>query len=248
MIWKSGGWMSSYSDVRTCTGFIPHTGAGTEYWLKRPFDLLLAGLGMIMSSWLWALIAAAIMIEDGFPFIIRQPRIGRCGRLFWAYKFRSMKRQALDEKVNVQAVENDPRVTFCGRLLRRCAMDELPQLLNIFIGDMSFVGPRALLPREREVGACHQHTNGGSLGLAAVPGFNDRIMVRPGLTGIAQVWAPRDIARRQKFKYDLLYIRKMSLILDLRLILVSFLVTFCSSWERRDAKIGLLKKALGAGR
>src|SRR4030042_6963781 len=208
--------------------------------LKRPFDIILSGFGLIMSSLLWALISIVIIIEDGFPVIIKQQRIGKYGKLFWGYKFRSMKKQTLDEKVSIQACENDPRVTRIGRLLRRCAMDELPQLLNIFLGDMSFVGPRALLPKEQEVNTSRQYTNGGICDITTIPGFNERILVKPGLTGIAPIWAPRDIMRRQKFKYDLLYIKKMSFWLDLKLILLSFLVTFNSAWESSGAKLKTL--------
>ncbi|MBN2620133.1 VanZ family protein [candidate division WOR-3 bacterium] len=209
-----------------------------EFPAKRIFDILLAGFGLIFSSPLWALIALAIIIEDGFPVFIRQNRIGKAGRLFKNYKFRSMKKHTLLEKVNMQAQEHDLRITMVGKILRRCAMDELPQLLNILFGDMSFVGPRALLPNEAEV---HTHTNGGTLNIAEIPGFARRITVIPGLTGIAQIYAPRDIPRKYKFKYDLLYMRKRSFWFDIKLILISFLVTLRSSWEKRGTKLNLLK-------
>ena len=94
----------------------------------------------------------------------------------------------------VQAVPDDPRATAMGRALRATAMDELPQLWNIFRGDMSFVGPRALRPGELERGG-----NGRVEPLHAVPGYGERASVRPGLTGLAQIYAPRDVARRHKF-------------------------------------------------
>ena len=93
----------------------------------------------------------------------------------------------------IQAGENDPRITRIGRILRATAMDELPQLWNIFCGDMSFVGPRALRPGEIEVKG-----NGAVERLEDVPGFVDRCAVRPGLTGVAQIYAPRDVVRRQQ--------------------------------------------------
>ncbi len=216
---------------------------GKEPLLKRPFDILLSGIGLIVSAWLWAIIWLAIMIEDGFPVIIRQDRIGKYGKLFKNYKFRSMVKSTLKEKVNIQATENDIRVTKVGRILRKCALDELPQLINIFLGQMSFVGPRALLPEEKEVHSLgNTYTNGGTLAIAEIPGYAKRITVQPGLTGIAQIWAPRDIPRRHKFKYDLLYIRKRAFWFDLRLIFISFLVTFRSNWETRAAKIGILER------
>jgi len=211
--------------------------------LKRPFDILLSAIGLIMSSWLWVFIWIAIAIEDGFPVIIRQERIGIYGKLFKNYKFRSMKKSTLKEQVRIQATEGDLRVTRVGRILRKCALDELPQLINIFLGQMSFVGPRALLPEEKEVHLLgNAYSNGGTLNITEIPGFYQRATVRPGLTGIAQIWAPRDIPRRHKFKYDLLYIRKSAFWLDLKLIFVSFLVTFRSSWERRGVKLGILDR------
>ena len=178
-------------------------------FLKRPFDIFVSGIGLIVSSWLWVLIAIAIIFEDGFPVFIRQKRIGKGGKLFKSYKFRSMSKSTLNEKINIQACENDHRVTGVGKVLRMTAFDELPQLLNIFLGDMSFVGPRALLPIEREVNGDGEE----DIHICDIPGYDKRVKVCPGLTGIAQVYAPRDLPRKYKFKYDLLYIKKMNFLL-----------------------------------
>jgi lipopolysaccharide/colanic/teichoic acid biosynthesis glycosyltransferase len=131
----------------------------------------------------------------------------------------------------LQARDRDPRITRVGRLLRATAMDELPQLWNIFRGDMSFVGPRALLPEEIEVSG-----DGLRVPIEEIPGYEARHRVRPGLTGLAQVFAPRDIPRRHKFKLDLLYVRRQSFWLDLKLVAVSFWISFRGTWERRGAK------------
>ena len=197
---------------------------------KRALDVALSGVGLIASSPLWALIALLIKLEDGGPVFYRQQRSGLNGVPFDVRKFRSMIPDAEARVGAVQATEHDPRVTRIGRLLRATAMDELPQLWNIFCGDMSFTGPRALRPGEIEVGG---H---GVEKLEDVPGFEERSSVRPGLTGIAQIYAPRDIARRWKFRYDLLYVRRQSFWLDVRLILLSFWITFRGSWEVRDEK------------
>ena len=133
----------------------------------------------------------------------------------------------------MQAVENDHRVTRVGRVLRSTAMDELPQLWNIFRGDMSFVGPRALLPEEIEVRKS-KSGNLGSIPLEKVPGYEERHRVRPGLTGLAQIYARRDVPRRHKFKYGLLYIKKQTFWLDLKLIALSFWITFRGKWESRQ--------------
>jgi lipopolysaccharide/colanic/teichoic acid biosynthesis glycosyltransferase len=131
----------------------------------------------------------------------------------------------------MQATADDPRITRVGHWLRATAMDELPQLWNIVCGDMSFVGPRALRPGEIEV-----QGDGRVEKLEEVPGFDRRCAVRPGLTGVAQIYAPRDLPRRQKFRYDALYLRQQSFSLDLRLIMLSFWITFRGSWESRGRK------------
>jgi len=199
--------------------------------LKRAFDATLAGVGLMISGPLWAICAAAIRIEDGGPVFYRQSRVGLGGRRFDALKFRSMRPDAERATGAIQATERDPRVTRVGRLLRATAMDELPQLLNILRGDMSFVGPRALRPGEIEA-----NSDGRLERLEDVPGFEHRIRVRPGLTGLAQVYAPRDVRRRQKFKYDRLYVERRSWCLDLRLILLSFWISLLGRWEVRGPK------------
>jgi lipopolysaccharide/colanic/teichoic acid biosynthesis glycosyltransferase len=198
--------------------------------MKRVFDASLALIGLLVSLPLWAVFASAIKLEDGGPVFYAQDRVGRDGRVFRALKFRSMHRDAERTTGPVQARAGDTRVTRVGRLMRATAMDELPQLWNIFRGDMSFVGPRALRPGEIEIEGGHP------VPLEAVPGYADRIIVRPGLTGVAQVYAPRDVSRRRKFRYDRLYIRRRSFGLDIRLILLSFWISFRGTWESRDRK------------
>jgi lipopolysaccharide/colanic/teichoic acid biosynthesis glycosyltransferase/VanZ family protein len=210
----------------------PGSPAGRALWLKRPFDIALAGLGLVVSAPLWAAIALAVKLEDRGPLLYAQERVGRGGRTFKALKFRSMVVDAEKASGPVQAVANDPRVTRVGRVLRATAMDELPQLVNIFKGDMSFVGPRALRPDEQEV-------NGGAgpTEIAAIPGYAERHAVRPGLTGLTQVFLPGETTRRKKFRCDLLYIRKRSFWLDLKLIALSFWITARGKWESREPKV-----------
>jgi lipopolysaccharide/colanic/teichoic acid biosynthesis glycosyltransferase len=198
---------------------------------KRALDVALSGTGLLLSAPIWALIALAVKLEDGGPVFFSQERVGIGGRPFRAMKFRSMIPDAEARVGALQASKNDPRVTRIGRLMRATAADELPQLWNIFRGDMSFVGPRALRPGEIEVGSGGEHVR-----LEDVPGFDDRCRVRPGLTGIAQIYAPRDIPRRQKFRYDRIYLRTQSFWLDLRLIALSFWISFRGTWEARERK------------
>ena len=203
--------------------------------------MLLSGAGLVLASPVGMVIAAAIKLTDGGPVFFTQERVGKGGRVFESFKFRSMVPDA-DKKLGtgqvmlavpaLQATEHDPRVTAVGRLLRTTAMDELPQLLNIFRGDMSFVGPRALATSEVEVGA-----SGEARELRTIPGFAKRHSVTPGLTGIAQVYAPRDIPRRHKFRYDRIYVDNSSFWLDLKLICLSFWITFRGKWEVREKKL-----------
>ena len=154
---------------------------------KRLLDLGLSGFGLVLSAPVWAGLAAIIKVEDGGPVFYAQDRVGEGGRIFRVFKFRSMVPDAEAAVGAVQATENDPRVTRVGRLMRMTAMDELPQLWNIFRGDMSFVGPRALRPGEIETTADGRHVD-----LADIPGYAERHRIRPGLTGIAQnLRAPR---------------------------------------------------------
>jgi lipopolysaccharide/colanic/teichoic acid biosynthesis glycosyltransferase len=198
---------------------------------KRLLDIVLSGAGLAASSPVWAIIAAAIKLESPGPVFFSQARVGEGGRHFEAIKFRSMVRDAEAGVGPLQATAYDPRVTRVGRLLRATALDELPQLWNIFCGDMSFVGPRALRPNEIE-----QAGDGRAVPLEAVPGFTARCTVTPGLTGLAQIYLRRDVTRRQKFRYDLLYVRRRSFMLDVRLILLSFWISLRGRWEARQPK------------
>ena len=203
---------------------------------KRPFDFLLSGVGLILSFPIWICIAVSIWLEDERPFFFRQLRIGRNGNTFRALKFRSMIRDP--STVEVQAQKNDPRITRVGRILRKTALDELPQIWNIFVGDMSFVGPRSQPEKELvRVGGVEVE-----LDIREVPGFELRQKLRPGLTGIAQIYAPRGVPHRYKFKYDLIYVRRVMrcaglwddvrmFLYDLALISRSVWLTLRGRWE-----------------
>lgn len=198
---------------------------------KRLFDIVLSLIGLILSFPLWLVIASLIKLEDNGSVFYRQKRVGLNGEKFTAYKFRTMIEDSDKLYGPLQAEKNDKRITRIGKVLRSTAMDELPQLLSIFKGDMSFVGPRALLPNEIEV-----DDNSKKISIEDIPGYQERHSVKPGLTGIAQIYAPRDIKRQHKFRYDRLYIKKRNFIFDLKLILISFWITFKGTWESRDKK------------
>ena len=190
--------------------------------MKRFFDFTLASVGMTVFGPLGLLFALLVKAEDGGPIFYTQERWGKGGKKFKVYKFRTMVPKA-DQRWGLKpAQENDVRITKIGNFLRQTAMDELPQLFNIWEGDMSFVGPRALAVEE--------------VGLA-VPGFRERHQIRPGLTGPAQVYAPRDASLEEKFRYDLKYVQTQTFWEDLKLIFLSIGITFRGRWESREKKI-----------
>lgn len=198
---------------------------------KRLLDVVFAAVGLLVTSPLWVLFPVLIKLEDGGPVFFKQERSGLGGRPFRAFKFRSMRPDA--ERFGPrQALRRDPRATRIGRFMRATALDEVPQLWNILIGDMSVVGPRALRPGEIEA-----HGDGSFERLEDVPGFAARAAVRPGLTGVAQLYAARNLPRRGKFRYDRLYIRAYSFNLDLRLILLSLWVSLSGRWEARGRPV-----------
>jgi lipopolysaccharide/colanic/teichoic acid biosynthesis glycosyltransferase len=194
---------------------------------KRLLDLALAGAMLVGLAPVWLLVAAAIRLEDGGPVFFEQERWGRGGRTFRVKKFRTMVQNAGLRP----AEQGDRRITRVGRLLRACGMDELPQLLNIWRGEMSFVGPRALA-----VGEQVRDSAGNLVSYESVPGFWQRLAVRPGLTSIATIYIPKDSPPRRKFRYDRLYIRRQSLRVDLGLIVLSFWISFRGKWETRERK------------
>jgi lipopolysaccharide/colanic/teichoic acid biosynthesis glycosyltransferase len=200
--------------------------------MKRVFDVILATIGLLVSAPVWCAVAAAIWIEDRGPLLYFQPRVGQGGRIFTAFKFRSMIVDAERATGAIQARARDPRVTAVGRVLRVTALDELPQLWNILRGDMSFVGPRPLRPGEIEVDGCGVLTR-----LDEIAGYEARHRLRPGLTGLAQVYAPRDVPRPEKFRFDLAYIERASFWLDLRLIALSCWISTRGRWEHRGSKV-----------
>ena len=202
-----------------------------EYRLKRIFDFFFASFALLMSLPLWSIFALTIKLEDGGPVLFRQRRWGKNKKPIVVYKFRTMVANVDEKFGSVQAQENDRRITRVGRFLRATSLDEMPQILSIWKGDMSWVGPRALPINEVQI----KETD-GYIPDEAVPGFDQRCSVRPGLTGMAQIYAPRDVPRKHKFRYDLIYIQNQSLLLDLKLIAMSFWITFRGKWEHRGKK------------
>jgi exopolysaccharide biosynthesis polyprenyl glycosylphosphotransferase len=175
---------------------------------KRIFDLLFAVVFLILLSPFMLLSAIAIKLDDGGPVLFKQKRLTIGGKEFYVYKFRSMVVNA--EKNGPQlATERDDRITKVGRFLRKCRLDELPQLINILKGEMSVVGPR---PERPELAREYEKT---------MPEFEFRLHVKAGLTGYAQVTGLYDTLPYDKLKMDLMYIENYSIFLDLRIILMT---------------------------
>lgn len=177
--------------------------------VKRLVDILVAALSLILLVPILGLIALAILVDSGRPILFRTERIGRGGRHFTMYKFRTMvpdaaaqlpKLQHLNLAEGMVKIPNDPRVTRVGRWLRRLSLDELPQLWNVIRGDMSLIGPRPHDPREV------QQPDGV---------FYVRFAMRPGLTGLWQVHARNDPSLSVRVHYDLRYVAEWSLLFDL---------------------------------
>jgi exopolysaccharide biosynthesis polyprenyl glycosylphosphotransferase len=179
---------------------------GASSGVKRAFDLVLAVPLFVLALPLLLLVAALVRLSSQGPVLYTQERVGKDGRPFMMYKFRTMRADAERATGPVLAAENDPRVTWLGRFLRATRLDELPQLWNLLRGDMSFVGPR---PERPEFVTRY---------LTEIQGYGERFRVRPGLTGYAQVNGEYHTSPTTKLKYDLAYIHNHSLWLDLKIL------------------------------
>ncbi len=189
---------------------------------KRSFDFSLALFGLIISAPMWILFMILIKLDSTGPIFFYKECYGKGCRKFKQWKFRSMIHNAEKSTGPVLAKANDDRITRMGWFLRKTALDELPQLINILMGDMSFVGPRP----QRVVLVDNTHSR-------EIPNYHLRHLVRPGLTGLAQVYGRYNTPPKNKLRFDLLYIRKFSLWLDVKLIIMSFMITFRAKWQER---------------
>lgn len=201
---------------------MPETVQKTEYKVnnkkgylipKRIFDLVVSLLALLVLLLPMAIVALLIRLESPGPVIYKQERLGKNGKPFMMYKFRSMRNDA--EKNGPQwAKIGDPRCTKVGKVIRVWHIDELPQLWNVVLGDMTIVGPRP----EREF--FYQEFE------KEIPGFRDRLLVDQGLTCIAQVNGCYDLTPAGRLEYDVEYIQKQSLWTDFKCVLKTFVVLF----------------------
>lgn len=185
-----------------------------QQWIKRLEDIIIAGIMLILFSPIFLIAAIGIKCTDKGPVFYKQERLTKDGKKFFIYKFRSMVVDAEKQSGPKLATEKDPRIIPIGHFLRATRMDELPQVLNILKGEMSVVGPR---PERPEIAEMIQEN---------LPEFSYRLKVKAGLTGYAQVYGKYNTTAYDKLKLDLMYIRKYSILLDLKLILMTPKIMF----------------------
>jgi lipopolysaccharide/colanic/teichoic acid biosynthesis glycosyltransferase len=197
--------------------YLSHRGAlsePTRSHTKRLFDATSASLALLFLAPLFAAIAAGIKLTSPGPVFFTQYRYGHRNHRFRIYKFRTMHTHLEDRFGTKQTVANDPRVTMFGRFLRKTSLDELPQLINVILGHMSLVGPRPHVPGMQAASTLYE---------SLVPYYFQRHMIRPGITGLAQVSGCRGStadadAAISRVGYDLEYIEQWSLWLDVKII------------------------------
>lgn len=194
---------------------IPTLGLSAEQaFVKRIFDITVSFLGLIIVSPVLIIVAILIKLTSKGPALYKQERRTQDNKSFMLLKFRTMRVNAEADTGPVLSVENDPRVTPIGRILRKTRIDELPQLINVLKGEMSLVGPRPERPF-----FVKQFIND-------LPEYSYRFAVKSGITGYAQIFGNYSTSPEDKLRYDLMYIRNYSLLLDIKLILQTFRVLF----------------------
>ena len=186
--------------------------------VKRLVDILGSAAGLILLSPLLIVVAMWIKLDSPGPVFFMQQRAGRGVHPFSIFKFRTMQHRSPDtidqHQEQVVSAGQDPRITRAGRFIRATSLDELPQLINILKGDMSIVGPRPVLMEQTEV---------------VPPGYKKRFSVRPGLTGLAQVRGRRSLGWLQQLAHDAEYVDKQSLVLDIKILLLTVKVVLMGS-------------------
>ncbi|RPF54212.1 sugar transferase [Aquisalibacillus elongatus] len=177
---------------------------------KRVFDSFFCLLLIIPISLITVFISIAIKIDTKGPVFFKQERLGLMGNVFKVYKFRTMVQNAESIGTGIYTNDQDPRITKIGHILRKTSLDELPQLLNILKGEMSFIGPRPPVPYHP-----YKYEDYSEI-------QKKRFDVKPGITGMAQAYGRNSLTWDERIEYDVEYVNKMSLILDLKIILKTF--------------------------
>ncbi|ALC89555.1 UDP-phosphate N-acetylgalactosaminyl-1-phosphate transferase [Bacillus sp. FJAT-18017] len=216
---KAYNFYHDYARVKEISNLSLSRDAYQYLYLKRIIDIVIGGIGIVLSLPVILLFALLIILETpGSPFYF-QERVGQNGRTFKIIKLRSMRIDA--EKQGARwAAKCDPRVTRVGAFIRKTRIDELPQLLLVLKGDMSIVGPRP----ERPVFVKKFNQE--------IAGFEKRLLVKPGLTGLAQVNGGYDITPEEKLQYDLEYIQKLTFKFEMKIMMKTFKILFTGEGAR----------------
>ena len=179
--------------------------------LKRIFDFLFALVGLILLLPLFLITAILIKVDSRGPVFFKHERIGKNGKPFYPFKFRTMVQGAINKGLGYTVANNDERITKLGSILRKWGIDELPQLINVLKGEMSLVGPRPTLRYQ-------------------VESYNDfekkRLLVLPGLAGLALIHGRNSLSWEERIKYDVWYVEHWSLWLDIKIIFKTFYLIF----------------------
>ena len=190
--------------------------------LKRIIDIIISIILLIFLSPLLLIISILIKLDSKGPVIFKQKRIGKNGDPFIMYKFRSMVKNAAKKGAKYRVTKNDKRITKVGKILRKTSLDELPQLFNVLLGDMSLVGPRPTLD-------------------FIVNEYNDyqkkRLKVKPGITGLAQINGRQSLSWEEKIEYDILYIKNYSIWLDIKILFKTIFVIFKVSKTHKNKDV-----------
>ena len=171
--------------------------------MKRAFDFTVSLALIIILLPVFLLVSLIVLIDAGAPVIFRQYRVGKDNKLFYIYKFRTMRKNTRNA-ATAELTDSDKFITKSGRILRKTSLDELPQLVNVLLGDMSFVGPRPLIPEDKEIRALRKKYNVYS--------------VQPGITGWAQINGRDNLSDEEKALFDKEYIDKQSVWFDIKIL------------------------------
>ena len=214
------GYMTNKNEIRLNKDILKIKQSIVYNLYKRIFDIICSLCGLIIGFPILVIFGIVIKLEDKGPIFYKQERLGKDGIKFYVYKLRSMRVDA--EKIGGAqwAQKNDPRVTKVGNFIRKTRIDEIPQLFNILKGDMSLIGPR---PERPEL--TYQFNQ-------EIPGFVDRLLVKPGLTGWAQVNGGYDITPREKLILDIEYIENRNIWMDIKIVFKTIGVVFTGEGAR----------------
>ncbi|MGL5413910.1 sugar transferase [Cetobacterium sp.] len=195
--------------------------------LKRIFDILVSFLLIIITIPLFILIAICIKVTSKGTIFFLQKRPGKKGELFKIFKFRTMELGSDKMTKGVEVLKNDPRITKIGKILRRTKIDELPQLINVLKGDMSLVGPRP-----ERIDSLNDYTDE----------ISKRLLVRPGMTGLAQVSGNIYLTLQERYKLDIYYVENQNFLLDTKILLRTIGVVLFGEEKYRNQNIKRIKK------